>query len=477
MEIENTNELIKERLNKLEAIKSKNIEPYGRRFPHAPIKEFIDNFSEGREAVVAGRIMAVRNHGKSTFLDIKDASGKVQAYFKEDLIGADQYELLSKLDIGDIIGLKGGIFKTRTGEPTIKTESFTILSKSLRPLPEKWHGLKDVETRYRQRYVDLIVNEDVKNVFFKRSQIIKNIRNFLDQKGYMEVETPMMHPIAGGAAGKPFKTHHEALDMDLFLRIAPELYLKKLLVGGFEKVYELNRSFRNEGISIRHNPEFTMLEVYTAYADCEDMIRLTEELITNTAKEVFGKLQFEFQGKAIDLSIWKKVSFTDLMKDKFGILPEDEPADWTKKLKKHGVDIEGKELSKNQLINIIAELIEPKAEAHPVFVTEMFSELCPLAKNKPGNPKISERFELFMGGMEVANAYSELNDPIEQHERFSADAGGKPDKIDMDFVRALEYGMPPAGGLGIGIDRIAMVLTGADSIRDVILFPQMKKES
>ncbi len=474
MEIQDSNELIRERLNKLEAIKARNIEPYGRRFDHNQVKELVDTYSEGKPSVAAGRIMAMRNHGKSTFMDLRDETGKLQLYFKEDIVGSEQYDLVSKLDIGDIIGVKGEIFKTRTGELTIKVNNFTILSKSLRPLPEKWHGLKDVETRYRQRYVDLIVNDNVKKAFYDRSRIIKSIRGYLDSKGYMEVETPMMHPIAGGAAGKPFITHHEALDMDLFLRIAPELYLKKLLVGGFERVYELNRSFRNEGISIRHNPEFTMLEVYTAYADCDEMIRLTEELLTNTAKEIFGKLQFEFMGKTVDFSVFKKVSFTDLMKDTFGILPDDDVKEWIPKLKSHGVEVEGKDLSKTQLLNIIAELIEPKAEAHPVFVTEMFSELCPLAKNKPGNPKISERFELFIGGIEVANAYSELNDPIEQYERFLAEVQGKKERIDMDFVRALEYGMPPAGGLGIGIDRIAMVFTGADSIRDVILFPQLK---
>jgi lysyl-tRNA synthetase class 2 len=349
-------------------------------------------------------------------------------------------------------------------------EDFSVLAKGLKPLPEKWHGLKDVEVRYRQRYLDLIANQHVKEIFRVRCEIIKNIRSILDSKGYLEVETPMMQPIAGGASGKPFKTHHEALDMDLYLRIAPELYLKRLLVGGFEKVYEINKSFRNEGISTRHNPEFTMLEVYTAYGDCETTMELTRELITDTAKKVLGKEKLEYQGSPIDLTKWEKVSFAEVMKKTYGIDPNDTREELVAKLKKKGIEIEGNDIGRTQIINIIAELIEPKAN-HPVFVVDWFKELCPLAKVRKDNPLLTDRFELFIGGIEVANAYSELNDPLEQRKRLEEQKEGK---IDEDFVKALEYGMPPAGGLGIGIDRIAMLFTDSPSIREVILFPQLR---
>ena len=470
---ETANALIAERVSKLEAIKKLGIEPYGERFDiSGPIKELRESFSEGKAAQIAGRIMAMREHGKSAFYDLKDSSGRIQLYFKEDIVGKETYEFLKYLDIGDIIGVKGELFKTRTGEPSVKVTALTILSKSLRPLPEKWHGLKDVETRFRQRYVDLVVNEEVSKVFAARSKIVSEIRSFLDSRGYLEVETPMMQPMPGGAAGRPFKTHHEALDMDLYLRIAPELYLKRLLVGGFEKVYEINRNFRNEGISIRHNPEFTMLEVYTAYSDCEGTIALTEELITTVADKVLGKKVLEYQGKAIDLSKWERVSFADLVKENFDIEPGDEVKDWVRKLKKKGIEIEGTEIGRTQIINIIGDLVEPKAHSHPVFVVDIFKELCPLAKIKKGHPELTDRFELYMGGMEVANAYSELNDPIEQRMRFKEQGS----KVDEDFVRALEYGMPPAGGLGIGIDRLVMILTNSPSIREVILFPQLREE-
>ncbi|RPI97983.1 MAG: lysine--tRNA ligase [Spirochaetales bacterium] len=480
-------ELITQRKAKLEYMRKAGVYPYGGKFEaSATIKALKDDFAEGKQVAVAGRIMAARLHGKSLFYDIKDSTGKIQAYAKEDSIGADKFELLKNLDIGDFIGVRGDTFKTRTGEPTVVMKEFEVLSKSLRPLPEKWHGLKDVETRYRQRYVDLVMNDDVKNVFVARSKIVSRIRGFLDGRGFIKVETPMMQSIPGGAAGKPFRTHHEALGIDLYLRIAPELFLKRLLVGGFDRVYEVNRNFRNEGISVRHNPEFTMLEVYQAYSDCDGMMKLTEELITDLAKNVMGKTELEYQGKKIDLSKWEKVSFAELMKEQFGITPDEKPEEWVKKLKSKGVEIEGKELSKTQLINIVGELIEPKAGDHPIFVTELFRELCPLAKTKRDNPLLTDRFELYMGGMEIANAYSELNDPIEQRARFEADLKDKVPNtqnpihntrmIDDDFVRALEYGMPPAGGLGIGIDRLVMILTNSASIRDVILFPQLKPE-
>jgi lysyl-tRNA synthetase class 2 len=474
------NELILQKKAKLDAITKSGIYAYGGRFDvTSTVKELTDNFTEGKSVALAGRLMACREHGKAKFYDLKDSTGKIQLYVKADIVGEKGFELSNHLDIGDFVGVKGESFKTRTGEPSIKTTEITVLSKSLRPLPEKWHGLKDVETRYRQRYVDLVMNEDVKKVFIARSKIVSGIRSFLDAKGFLEVETPMMQSIPGGAAGKPFKTHHEALGIDLYLRIAPELFLKRLLVGGLDKVYEINRNFRNEGISIRHNPEFTMLEVYQAYSDCAGMMKLTEDLITSLAKDILGKTVLEYQGKTIDLSRWERISFADLMKEQFGIVPDESQEEWIKKLKKKGVEIEGKELSRTQIINIVGELIEPKAHNHPVFVVDIFKEMCPLAKCKSDNPLLTDRFELYMGGMEVANAYSELNDPTEQAVRFEADLEGvkdKKNKIDYDFVRALEYGMPPAGGLGIGIDRLVMILTNSPSIRDVILFPQLRPE-
>jgi lysyl-tRNA synthetase class 2 len=481
------NELIKERKKKLQTISALGVYAYGGRFEaSSTIKALKDDFAEGKSVALAGRIMACREHGKARFYDIADSTGKVQIYLKEDVLGEKTYAFLDNLDIGDFLGVKGETFKTRTGESTVKALEVRILSKSLRPLPEKWHGLTDVETRYRQRYVDLVMNEDVRKVFVTRSRIVSEIRAFLDGRGFLEVETPMMQPIPGGAAGKPFKTHHETLGVDLYLRIAPELFLKRLLVGGFEKVYEINRNFRNEGISPRHNPEFTMLEVYEAYSDCGGMMALTEGLIRHLAQKILGKTTFEYQGKPVDLSKWETVSFAELMKEQFGITPEEGEAEWVKKLKKKGIEIEGKELSRTQLINIVGELTEPRAASHPVFVVDMFKELCPLAKTKKEEPLLTDRFELYIGGMEIANAYSELNDPIEQRARFKEELKGAiknerrttndERRIDEDFVRALEYGMPPAGGLGIGIDRLVMILTDSPSIRDVILFPQLKPE-
>ncbi len=468
------NDLIKQRKIKLDNIVKRGIYPYGSRYETtSTIKALKDDFAEGKTVSLAGRIMAARSHGKSSFYDIKDSTGRIQAYFKEDIVGADAFGLLNDLDIGDFIGIKGDTFKTRTGEMTVIVKELKVLAKSLRPLPEKWHGLKDVETRYRQRYVDLIASDDVRGVFLTRSRIVSEIRKFLDEKGFVEVETPMMQSIPGGAAGKPFKTHHEALGIDLYLRIAPELYLKRLLVGGLDRVYEINRNFRNEGISIKHNPEFTMLEVYESYSDCEGMMKLTEDMVKSLALKVRGSVEIEYQGKKIDLSKWERISFAELMKEQFGITPSDSHTEWVRKLKAKGVEVEGKDISRTQIINIVGDLIEPKAGNHPVFVVDMFKELCPLAKTKTSNPDLTDRFELYMGGMEIANAYSELNDPIEQRARFEGDGRGA---VDEDFVTALEYGMPPAGGLGIGIDRLVMILTDSPSIRDVILFPQLKPQ-
>lgn len=476
--MEEKNELIEQRYINLENLKKEGVDPFGENFPDIEqIKAIKDAFKEKKKVRAAGRIMARREHGKSAFFDIKDFTGKIQVYFKKDIVGDKEFEILKSLDIGDIVGVDGELFKTRTGEDTIQASSFKVLSKSLLPLPEKWHGLKDVEMRYRQRYVDLIVNDEAKEKFTTRIELIKSLREELNSKGFLEVETPMMHPIPGGAAGKPFKTHHEALDMPLYLRIAPEIYLKKLLVGGFEKVYEINRSFRNEGISTRHNPEFTMMEVYEAYSDCEGMMRLTEELVKKSAQKILGKKQFTYQGREVDLSTWKRVSFKSLMEENFGIKVDDPLDEWVGRLKKKGIEIEGDKVSKTQILNIVGELVEPETETHPVFVVDFFKELSPLAKEKEAGSGIVDRFELYIGGMEIANAYSELNDPVDQKERFLEQAKNDPDAmVDEDFVRALEYGMPPAGGLGIGIDRLAMIFTDSASIREVIFFPHMRPE-
>lgn len=476
--MEEKNDLIEQRHKNLEKLKMAGIDPFGEHFQGVQdVVSVKKEYAEGAKARIAGRIMARREHGKSVFMDVKDFTGRMQIYLRKDLVGEKAFAVAKSLDIGDIIGLDGELFKTRTGEDTVQVTAFRVLSKSLLPLPEKWHGLKDVETRYRQRYVDLIVNDDARDKFITRIGLIKHIREELDRRGFLEVETPMMHPIPGGAAGKPFKTHHETLDMDLYLRIAPEIYLKKLLVGGFNKVFEINRSFRNEGISTRHNPEFTMMEVYEAYSDCDGMMTLTEELIRSAARAILGTEKFRYQARDVDLTTWKRVSFAELMEKNFGIKIKDPLSEWVKKLKAKGIEIEGDTVSKTQIINIVGELVEPETETHPVFVVDMFKELSPLAKEKKDAPGLVDRFELYIGGMEIANAYSELNDPIDQRRRFEEQAKADPEAmIDEDFLRALEYGMPPAGGLGIGIDRLAMIFTDSASIREVILFPQMRPE-
>lgn len=473
--MEELNEFIKVRLKKLEELKAMGIYPYGEKFPCQPIGKIKENFVENTEVKTAGRIIAIRRHGKASFLDLRDFTGKIQLYFKEDLLGKEAIGLFERLDIGDIIGVEGKLFKTRTGEESILVENLKILAKSLRPLPEKWHGLKDVEIRYRQRYLDLIANPEVKEIFILRSKIIKKIREFLDEKGFLEVETPILQPIPGGAVGTPLRTYLDVYGSELFLRVAPELYLKRLLVAGFDKVYELNRSFRNEGISTKHNPEFTMLEVYQAYGDCSDMMNLTEEMIFNLAKEVLGKTKIVYQNREIDLTPpWKRISFAKMMEEKFGITPEQPPEVWAEKL---GLHIEKGKLSRSQIVNFISEQLEPIEEKTPVFVVDLFSVFCPWAKTKPDNHYLSDRFELFIGGIELANAYSELNDPIEQRKRYEElIKENRAEKIDDDFLLALEYGMPPAGGLGIGIDRLVMLFANCSSIREVILFPQLKPE-
>jgi len=476
------NEILQQRKVKLDSLRQKGIPVYDTpESGHIEIGSILADFQPSQKVSLCGRLMAKRKHGKVLFADLRDGTGKLQLYIKADSVGEDKFAILEALDIADIVGVSGELFKTHTGEPTLKVEDFKVLAKALRPLPEKWHGLKDVDVRYRQRYLDLIANEEVKKVFLMRSRIIKSIRGFLDQRGFIEVETPMMHEIAGGAAGRPFKTHHNEYHMDLFMRIAPELYLKRLIVGGLDKVYEINRSFRNEGVSIKHNPEFSMLEVYWAYANYEDMMKLTEDLISYVAKEVLGSSNFVYQGKAVDIvTPWRRVSFAELVKNKFDIEPADTPEAMLKKLHVKGFAKDADKLSRSQISKIIEDVLEEDMKANPTFVTDYFTSMCPLAKTKKDNPAISERFELYIAGMEIGNAYSELNDPLEQKERFEEEVG-EADKsenksVDDDYVLALEHGMPPAGGLGIGIDRLVMLLTGQPSIRDVILFPLLRPQ-
>lgn len=467
-----------ENIEKLNKIKSKFGNPFSETsFPKPlTIKEILDDFAEGKQVSVAGRLASKRSHGKSGFAHISDHTGKIQFYAQANKLG-ELFELYKDLDIGDIVGVNGELFTTRTGEPTVLIKELKLLAKALRPMPEKWHGLKDVETRYRQRYLDLIANPDVKDVFVKRSKIIELTRNFLNQLKFMEVETPMLHHLAGGAAGRPFATHHNATDCDVYLRIAPELYLKRLLVGGIEKIYEINRSFRNEGVSTRHNPEFTMLEAYIAFEDYEYMMKLCEDLFCYLADQINGSLILEYQGRKIDLTPpWQRISFAQLFKEAFGVEDNDSQDEMLKKINKKLKLAKG--LSRTQILNITEELIEknfPKDK--PAFIVDYFTWTSPLAKKKKDNPQIVERFELFVGGMEVANAYSELNDPIEQKERFKKQSETEdelPKKIDDDFLLSLEYGMPPAAGLGIGMDRLAMLLLNQPSIRDIIFFPLLK---
>jgi len=476
------NELIQQRRAKAEALEAKGVVLYpAQASVSTPISEVLLDFQEGRKVTFCGRITAKRSHGKAAFLDLRDSTGKIQLYLKQSMVTEDTFFIFTNIDIADFIQADGELFKTHTGEPTLKVEKLTLLSKSLRPLPEKWHGLHDVDIRYRQRYLDLVSNEDVSKVFKARSKIIKLIRDFLDQANFLEVETPMMHPVVGGAAGRPFKTHHNEYNMDLFLRIAPELYLKRLLVGGLDRVYEINRSFRNEGVSTRHNPEFTMLEVYQAYSDYQGMMHLAESLIVSLVESLFGKTVITYQGKEVDFTPpWRRVSFAQLVKERFGIEPSDNEDIMLAKLKEKGFAKEVNKLSRTQIAKIIEEVLEEGMSSNPTFVTDYFTSMCPLAKTKQENPLISERFEFYIAGLEVGNAYSELNDPLEQRKRFEEEIKellpGEEKSVDIDYVLALEHGMPPAGGLGIGIDRLIMLLTDQASIRDVILFPLLRSE-
>jgi lysyl-tRNA synthetase class 2 len=492
--MEEVNELIQERIKKLKKLRNVGIDPYGGPFTVKDrVADIFDRCGQiGKEELeardenctMAGRIVAFRDFGKAAFAHVQDASGRIQVYFRKDILGKG-YDLLKNLDIGDIVGLKGQLFRTKTNELTIEVKEIVLLCKSLRPLPEKWHGLRDVETRYRQRYLDLIVNPQVKEVFLNRSRLIKVIRSFFDERGFMEVETPMMQQIPGGATAKPFKTHHTALGIDLYLRIAPELYLKKLLVGGYERVYEINKNFRNEGISTKHNPEFTMLEFYIAYVDYKYLMGFTEELITYICKEIAGGFRIPYGdgGEIIDFTPpWPRLSMIEAM-ERQGI----DPAVFKDMEKarefaiKNNIDISKKTIHGKIVDEIFKRKVEPEL-IQPIFIVDYPVELSPLAKKKKQDPTFVERFELFVGGREIANAFSELNDPVDQRQRFleQVEAQDRGDEesgfMDDDFIRALEYGMPPAAGEGVGIDRLFMILTNSPSIRDVILFPQLKPE-
>ncbi|HEX4668020.1 MAG TPA: lysine--tRNA ligase [Chthoniobacterales bacterium] len=480
--MEEENELIALRRQKLEALRARGVAPFGQSFETSGlIAEVREKFAEGETLRAAGRITAHRDMGRSHFLDLRDASGRIQIYVQAKELGPEAMEIFGLLDLGDFIGVEGSCFVTKTGEPTLKVHKFEVLAKTLRPLPEKWHGLTDVEARYRQRYLDLVTNERSREIFLKRMAILRGTREFMQARGFLEVETPMLQTVAGGAAAEPFRTHHKALGIDLYLRIAPELYLKRLLVGGFNKVFELNRNFRNEGISRRHNPEFTMLEGYWAYGDFERIAELVEELICHLAQGVAGSLQVEHRDsegnviRTLDLTRpWRRARYRDLVCEAAG-------ADWfsltseerRNKARELGVEIQPQMADFEVTQHVFEKLVEEKT-FDPVFVTHCPKELVPLAKQNAEDDSVVDVFELIINGQEIAPGYTELNDPFVQRQRLLEQAGEETQKLDEDFLLALEYGMPPAGGFGLGIDRMTMLLTGAESIRDVILFPLLR---
>jgi len=485
--------LTRGRLDKLNRILDRNINPYPPRYQRthtaqeaAALFEDLERKNEGGAVVrVAGRIMAERGMGKATFLDIRDGSGKVQVHLRKDMLGEEAYDLLHDLDIGDFIGVTGRLFRTRTGEITVQASEFEILCKSLQPLPEKWHGLTDTDKRYRQRYLDLISSPQVKDIFTTRSRLIASLRRFMDGRGFVEVETPVLLPVAAGAMARPFSTYHNTLEQELYLRIALELYLKRLIVGGLDKVYEIGRIFRNEGISIKHNPEFTMMESYEAYADYNDVMEMLEQMVCHVANEVSGSLQIPHGEGTIDLTPpWQRVQLREVLLERCGVDFLDERYRDVDTLgqvaARLGVPLE-QDMSWGRLVDkLFSTFVEP-ALIQPTFIVDYPIEISPLAKSKPDDPRLVERFECFMGGIEIANAFTELNDPIEQRRRFEEQermrhemGEEEVERLDEDFLAAIEHGMPPTGGLGVGIDRLVMIMTNQQSIREVVLFPQLR---
>ena len=481
--MEEENELIATRRQKLEALRALGVDPFGRAFETSGnIAEVREKFREGEVLRAAGRITAHRDMGKSHFVDLRDGTGRIQVYIQAKELGPEPMQIFALLDLGDFIGVEGACFVTKTGEPTLKVSKLEVLSKALRPLPEKWHGLQDVEARYRQRYLDLVTNEQSRTYLQQRITIVREIRRFMEGQGFQEVETPMLQSVAGGAAAEPFRTRHKALGIDLYLRIAPELFLKRLLVGGFTKVFELNRNFRNEGISRRHNPEFTMLEGYWAYADFEKIANLVEELVCHLAQEVRGSLRIEHKDaegnvtRTLDLSRpWRRAPYRDLVREVAG-------ADWfeltseeRRRRAKEKLDVEIiPQLADFEVTQHVFEKLIEEKTFDPLFVTHCPKELVPLAKQNPEDDSLVDVYELIINGQEISPGYTELNDPIVQRQRLLEQAGEETQKLDEEFLLALEHGMPPAGGFGMGIDRLTMLLTGAESIRDVILFPLLK---
>jgi lysyl-tRNA synthetase class 2 len=491
MSHQDENDLIRQRREKLEAMRRGGLDPFGGRYP---VTQWAHGLAErlgnaGDEELkgfgpvsLAGRVVAMRHHGKTCFAHLMDQTGRIQLYARADALG-DEYARFIEVDAGDFIGVTGDMFRTRTGELTVAVKAFTFLAKSLRPLPEKWHGLKDVETRYRQRYVDLIVNAETREIFTMRARLVRGMRAFLDARGFLEVETPMMQPIPGGAIARPFKTHHNALDLDLYLRIAPELYLKRLVVGGFERVYEINRNFRNEGVSTMHNPEFTMLEFYQAYADYTDLMELTEALFVELAHTLRDSLTLQWGEHTIDLKPpWRRLAFFEGLSQALGVdvAPDTDVAVVARAAAARGITHDGGPAS-GLWKEAFETLVEPTL-VQPTFVVDFPTELSPLAKRKRANPQLVDRFELFVARHEMANAYSELNDPVDQLARFREQAAllargdAEAHWLDEDYVRALEYGMPPAAGEGIGIDRLLMMFANQPSIRETILFPLLRPE-
>ncbi|HIE03853.1 MAG TPA: lysine--tRNA ligase [Candidatus Latescibacteria bacterium] len=492
-------QLIGRRREKLAKLREMGVEPYPYRFQAThtsrEVKDEFDALSSARDPVsLAGRIMSIREHGKTCFSHIQDGEGRIQIYIRRDVVGNEAFSAFKLLDIGDIIGVRGTVFRTRTGEITVEVRSFQVLCKSLRPLPvvkEKVEGDKriiydpftDKEQRYRQRYVDLIVNPDVREVFRRRTEIIRVLREFLDERGFLEVETPVLQPVYGGASARPFVTHHNALDMDLYLRISNELYLKRLIVGGFEKVYEFSKDFRNEGMDRLHNPEFTLLEAYQAYADYHDIMDLTEDMLSHAAEEVLGTTKLVYQGTEVDLTPpWRRIRMLEALEEEVGVDPRELSDEALRKLcLSHGLDVDGGMGRGKMVDKLFDEVVKPQL-VQPTFVVDYPVETSPLAKRHRDDPELVERFELFVSGMEIANAFSELNDPEDQMRRFQEqmrlrERGDEEAQVlDRDFIRALEYGMPPTGGLGIGVDRLVMLFTDMPSIRDVILFPHMRPE-